>query len=46
LPQQFSEEISMELSGLKFGLEIAATLIGIICIAFIAYIMFLSGKTD
>ena len=36
----------MEVSGLKFGLEIAAALIGIICIAFIVYVMLLSNKAD
>ena len=36
----------MEVSGLKFGLEIAAALIGIICIAFFVYVMLLSRKAD
>jgi hypothetical protein len=34
----------METSTLKFGLEIAAALIGVICIAFFAYVMILSRK--
>ncbi len=34
----------MEVSNLKFGLEIAAALVGIIGIAFFVYVMLLSGK--
>lgn len=36
----------MEVSSLKFGLEIAAALVGIICVAFFVYVMFLSRKAD
>jgi hypothetical protein len=35
----------MEVSGLKFGLEAAAALAGVICIAFIVYVLVVSKKT-
>jgi hypothetical protein len=36
----------MEVSGLKFAIEIAAALIGIICVIFFLYVMLLSRKAD
>ena len=36
----------MEVTGLKLGFEIAAALVGIICIAFFVYVAILSRKAD
>jgi hypothetical protein len=44
LPHYKQKGTPMEISTLKFGLEIAAALVGIICIAFFAYVTLLSGK--
>jgi hypothetical protein len=38
------EETPMDVSVLKSGLEIAAALVGVICIAFFVYVMLLSKK--